>query len=229
MSDRGSQVLRSLVHKHVTARTEPSGWDFYSPQNSLSGAGNVHVDQSNLKSLGSSYSLSASNLFSPTSTIVGKPSYRSNSTLNVSESSLPFDMKLNTRLFNLKLLVSQFAIHLDTVERTRLFKRLDRLVSPKTWHEEDELPNEASVRTFLRWLLLTRWQEWIALGFSHSGNLLLAWRVNQDEVTAEFIPADKIRWTISNAVEGRTSVAAGSLDIRDFPTRIRSLLGQNWS
>lgn len=146
-----------------------------------------------------------------------------------SDNSVSFDSQVLARLFDLKVLISQYAVHLKSKERDRLFTYLNRLVDPNAWHEYDPLPQQSSFKAFLRWALFARWTEWSGIGFSHSGNILVSWRRPNDRVTAEFLPRDEIRWTTSVLIEGRKEIAAGVCHLRRFPQAITSHLTEQWS
>lgn len=144
------------------------------------------------------------------------------------DESLPPEFKVLERAFELKILASQYAIHLTDERRKKLFNEIDRLINPASWYDDDILLTNGSLRAFLRWTLYSNWLPWTALGVSHSGNLLVSWRRGDDRVTAEVFPEDSIRWTAAVFQEGDQETAVGICVLKRFPAAIQSHLTKAW-
>lgn len=145
------------------------------------------------------------------------------------DESLPPEFRVLERAFDLKILASQYSIHLSYDRREKLFKEIDRLLDPTSWYDDDILLTQDSLRAFLRWTIYNGWKAWSALGVSNAGNLLVAWRIASDRVTAEVLPNDVIRWTASILQEGGVENAVGECVLKRFPAAIQSHLSALWN
>jgi hypothetical protein len=121
--------------------------------------------------------------------------------------------EIGERLFDfsvsLKVLASQYAMHLDPERRRALFRTLDSLLSVEAWHEEDDFPSKSSFRDFLKWEIYSNDLPWTSLGLSDEGNLLLAWRTGAVFLTATFKGNGTVTWTAEVQSNSKTSYAAG--------------------
>jgi hypothetical protein len=152
------------------------------------------------------------------------PTVKNISSLNVSD-----ETKVLVHLFDLKVIVAQYSMHLSSEKRERLFTQLDRIMAADSWHDDDPLPKVDSFRGFLKWALYSRWRSWSGIGFSNEGNLLVAWRAGEDRVTAEILGAEKIKWSTSVLIDGEREIAAGICSLKRFPKAIKSNLSERWN
>ena len=142
----------------------------------------------------------------------------------VRDLSLSFEQRILFAHWQMKVTLARFAMYLTNDELRRFHIHLDRLVAVKTWPEDEEMADAASFAAFLRWHLWKKWESWTALGFSPSGRILVSWSPNGAQVTGEFFKDDQVRWTVRFKRGERQSIAAGTVDIQDFPNVISGMI-----
>src|SRR5690606_15283844 len=115
---------------------------------------------------------------------------------------------------NCKIKISQIAMHLRDDWRLGLYKQLDCLMDAENW-EDDELPVSLdSFTTFLRSMTLINSEVRPGLGISVDGNIIGAWTKDKSRLTIEFKKNDKMRWVLSQYIDGERESAAGEADSR---------------
>jgi hypothetical protein len=135
---------------------------------------------------------------------------------------------LETRLFdvlvNLKVSVSEYAMHISAEERHKIFDQLDAVINVEDWHEEDDLPRAGAFREFLKWLVYSGCFGWASLGVSDEGNILVAWNSDRTLLTANFSGSAEIRWTARIQSPAGIEHAAGKSSLQYFSKQIRFYL-----
>jgi hypothetical protein len=128
-----------------------------------------------------------------------------------------FEERVFNSLVSLKVAVSQYAMHLSTEERQRLFGELDSVINTEDWHEEDQLPAIDSFRDFLKWMIYSKYNKWISIGVSDDGLLQVAWKTTGVLLTALFAGKEFVRWTAQIAAEnGEKGYTVGRAPLRLF-------------
>lgn len=131
-----------------------------------------------------------------------------------------FEEQIFNSLVSLKVSVSQYAMHLTTEERHRIFAELDSLINVDDWHEGDTLPNIIAFRDFLKWMIYSKYFKWISLGVSDEGGMTVAWKTKRVLLTAKFsglAGQDGVKWTAQILSEkGETGYAVGKCPLRLF-------------
>lgn len=160
-----------------------------------------------------------------------KQSYGSNDRVvsqNVSSraSSPELFVQLPSTAMDFKVATAQFAMHLPSEDRNRLFSELDYLLNAEGWDEEDSVPPIAPYTNFLRWLIATRRMDWSSLGFDADGNLLGAFVGEKGTVTAAFFAAPIVHWTAGFTTEDGEEISAGQSPLRSFVTTSADLLAR---
>ena len=112
-------------------------------------------------------------------------------------------------LANVKILTSQVAMHMEREWRDRLFQQLDSLHDIDEWEDGDHPIQQSSFSTFLKAMLSIKPDRRPGLGLSHAGHLIAAWTTDQDRLTIEFLPNDRIRWVLSHHYNGDVERYAG--------------------
>ena len=138
--------------------------------------------------------------------------------------TVPDSASLEAQIFNslvsLKVAVSQYAMHLSTEERHRIFEELDYLINVDDWHEGDTLPNIVAFRDFLKWMIYSKYFKWISLGVSEEGGMLVAWKTKRVLLTARFsglAGQEGVRWTAEmTSDKGEVGHAVGKCPLRLF-------------
>ena len=143
---------------------------------------------------------------------------------------LQADKKL--RLFNtsaaLKMAAAEISMHLPAEWRRKLFQKIDDLHEPEDWDDADHTADVGSFRTFLRTVLRFGAMKKMSLGISHDGHILAGWQRGIDSLSLAFLPADRIRWSIVEHVDGETISAAGNTTIEGLPRALKPYNLEAW-
>jgi len=128
-----------------------------------------------------------------------------------------FQEKIFTSLVSLKIAVSQYAMHLSSDERHRIFDQLDFVINIDDWHEDDNLPSPQSFQNFLKWMIYSKYFRWTSIGVSDEGNILVAWKTDRVLLTANFASPENVRWTAQiTSGSGETGHTVGKCPLRLF-------------
>jgi hypothetical protein len=128
-----------------------------------------------------------------------------------------FEERIFGSLASLKVAVSQYAMHLSSPERHRIFDQLDFVINEDDWHEEDNLPRTQSFQDFLKWMIYSKYFQWTSIGVSDEGNILVAWKTDRVLLTANFASPDNVRWTAQISSEsGEVGHTVGKCPLRLF-------------
>jgi hypothetical protein len=128
-----------------------------------------------------------------------------------------FEERIFDSLVALKVAISQYAMHLATKERRRLFEELDSKINVDDWHEEDTLPVTSSFQEFLKWMIHSKHYQWTSIGVSAQGTILVAWRTPRVMLTANFDSQDSVRWTAQvKSANGDVGHSVGKCTLRLF-------------
>lgn len=136
-----------------------------------------------------------------------------------------FDEKLFDSLVQLKVAVSQYAMHLPADERHRIFERLDSVINLDDWHEEDKLPRLESFRDFLKWMIYAKHFQWSSIGVSDEGNILVVWITPDVTLTANFAGQNKVAWTATIETATPRDHAVGTYSLQNFAKQALFYLG----
>jgi hypothetical protein len=134
-----------------------------------------------------------------------------------------FAEKLFNSLVELKVGVAEYAMHLTPDVRAKIFKDLDDLLNVDDWHEDDLLPRLLSFRDFLKWTIYSKRFNWLSLGFSDEGNVLVAWKSGKGMLTASYDGAGRVWWTAAITLDGELNHVAGDSTLEYFETEARRL------
>jgi hypothetical protein len=136
------------------------------------------------------------------------------------QTSKPLPERLYDALATVKVMTSKISMHLDRNWRSRLFRRLDELLNPEEWHEDDPILSASSFETYLRFVLLVRPTRDASLGVSNTGNLLAGWIDGRNRLTMELQPGDMVRWVLVRYVDDERETAAAQIGL----TRLMQVL-----
>lgn len=104
------------------------------------------------------------------------------------------------KIFNnkseLKILISEIAMHLTPERRKDLFKQIDELLDVDDWMEEDSLIDPHSFRSFLRFVIYAGDVKRPSLTVTNSGNLGASWLATNHRLTIEFMRHDLVRMVL---------------------------------
>lgn len=150
---------------------------------------------------------------------------------NVTKSTVrttPLQPSFRQRVFDaiveMKVAVSNYAMHLAPETRAKLFHDLDEIVNVDDWYEEDALPNTVSFRDFLKWTIYSKRYNWLSIGFSDEGNILVAWRSQYGLLTATFRGNTRVLWTATRSSPEGETYAAGESTLQFFEREARLYL-----
>jgi hypothetical protein len=134
--------------------------------------------------------------------------------------STPIQPNLQQRVFDsaveMKVAVSQYAMHLSPETRQKLFHDLDEVVNVDDWYEEDTLPRYDSFRDFLKWTIYSNRFNWVSIGVSGDGNILVAWKSQFALLTANFHGRSRVMWTVTRTSPHGETYAAGESPLHFF-------------
>jgi hypothetical protein len=135
---------------------------------------------------------------------------------------------LYTALARCKVKTNQFAMHFGSDWQRRFFAQLDALMSKDDWVESDTPVTEASFTTLMRLLLTMRGKRRPGLGLGNGGRVIAAWTNGADRLTIECLPDDRVRWIVSQSVDGESDAAAGDTTLALLPERLAPFNPDKW-
>jgi hypothetical protein len=142
------------------------------------------------------------------------------------QARVPSSTNLQEHLFdarvNLKVVTSQYAMHLSESARSRLFSELDYLLAEDGWDPDDTLPTVESFRVFLKWVIFSGDCTWSSLGIADDGNILAAWVRADDVMTANF--GERVRWTQRFSANGSRQTVSGDFSLEHFARQASNFL-----
>jgi hypothetical protein len=129
---------------------------------------------------------------------------------------------------NAKMVVAQVSMHLSPDWRAKIYRQVDSLLDVEDWQASDGLPDVASMKTFLRFVIYAGVTTVPSLGVAPNGNVLTAWRADTRRLTIEFQPNDRCRIAISHSSGDDTSIityTGSTVEARSFLTRVEFPIG----
>ena len=138
------------------------------------------------------------------------------------------DDQLYTALARCKVSTNQFAMHFGVEWQRRFFAQLDALMNKDDWDSSDTLATDASFTTLIRLLLTMRGQRRPGLGLGNGGRLVAAWTKGTNRLTIECLPDDRVRWIVSQMIEGEPDTAAGDTTLALLPERLAPFNPEKW-
>ena len=82
------------------------------------------------------------------------------------------------------------------------------------FEDEDELPSIDSYRTFLRSVAQLKPARRPNLGINGKGNFLAVWRSENFQAVFEFMPFDRMKWTLTLVQAGDRNIISGSTEVK---------------
>ncbi len=132
--------------------------------------------------------------------------------------------RLFSSLVELKVLTSQFSMHLPSAWRKRLFSRLDILYDVENWSSDDTVISVSSFRSFLRATLTYEPLSNTSFGISNNGNFLTAWKVEDTSLSFEYADGDAVQWSFAKGNLPEGEVSAGFTKVAEL-TRVIAFSG----
>lgn len=146
---------------------------------------------------------------------------RSETTTRSSPRSPSLPERLFDALVNLKVSVSQYAMHVSQEQRDKIIHQLNETINVDVWYEEDQLPQERSFRQLLKWAIHSKRYGWTSIGVADDGNILVAWNSPKTLLTANFSGDGLVRWTARVKTEEGVDHAAGKCSLRSFTKQVQ--------
>jgi hypothetical protein len=140
----------------------------------------------------------------------------------------PLQERLFDALREVKILTSQVAMHMDKEWRDKLFYQLDALHDPAEWEGDDQPIRKSSFETFLKAMLSISPERRPGLGLSHAGHLIAAWTTDEDRLTIEFLPNDRVRWVLSRHSNGEIERYAGDTGVSSLAAGLSKYHTERW-
>lgn len=136
--------------------------------------------------------------------------------------------RLYTALAQCKVKTNQFAMHFGTDWQRRFFTQLDVLMNKDDWDTSDTPVTDGSFTTLIRLLLTMRGKRRPGLGLGNGGRVIAAWTKDADRLTIECLPDDRVRWIVSQTVDGEADMAAGDTTLALLPDRLAPFNPNKW-
>jgi len=108
---------------------------------------------------------------------------------------------------------SQIAMRLDPKAKQRFFRQLDRLHDENEWFEGDQPVALDSYKAFVRAYVSGIIGGRPAFALAKDGRLIAIWQHGGDKLTMEFFPRDKVRYLITQILDGERERFAGDTSI----------------
>lgn len=113
-----------------------------------------------------------------------------------------------------KVAFAQVAMHMPRQWREQAFAQLDTLHDVTEWENDDQPIAQSSFATFLRTLILLGITSFPSLGMTSEGNILAAWVIDSDRLTMEFLPSNKVQWTVVQVVADEMEPTSGICSVK---------------
>jgi hypothetical protein len=104
--------------------------------------------------------------------------------------------KLAKSSFELKVLISRVSMHLSQQRRKYLFHQIDMINDPEEWEASESFVDTQSFKTFIRFIVCPQLAEPPMLGLSADGLILAGWVSSCGQLSLEFLPHDRINWSL---------------------------------
>jgi hypothetical protein len=137
-----------------------------------------------------------------------------------------FEEKLFDVRVQLKVLIAQYAMHVSTSDRDRIFDQLDDIINTEDWHAEDVLPQHKAFVELLKWSIYSHDYDWTSLGVSDQGDILVSWITKSVLLTANFAGEGIVRWTARITSKTGIEHAAGRCSLQYFKNQSQFYLQQ---
>lgn len=147
-------------------------------------------------------------------------SFRGDARDLVDQNKSALERSLRDSSSSFKILASRVSMHLGVHWLQKLFKQIDSLLDSDEWDPRDPVPAPETARTFIRLLLVLSVNRKPGIGISNEGNLIAAWTIDNNRLTVECLPGDRVRWIVSRTINDEIERAAGDGRIE----RLRDLL-----
>lgn len=128
-----------------------------------------------------------------------------------------------------KIKTSSVAMYLHNEWRTSFFLQLDSLMDADNWDDDDSPVNIASFSTLLRMLTFIKPTRRPGLGSTSSGNIIAMWTTeSSDHLTIECLPNDRVRWVLSQCIDGNRESIAGDTPLTRLPASLSIYNPKRW-
>jgi hypothetical protein len=132
----------------------------------------------------------------------------------------------DTRLA-MKVQIANVAMHIADTWRRSIFTQLDNMLNDEEWSADEPLPNQASVRTFIRLITFLRFRKRPNIGF-HAGHVLASWLEPNSRVTLECRADDEVRWAYALTSSPRVETGTGLCNVRRLPISLNATSPNEW-
>lgn len=125
---------------------------------------------------------------------------------------MPRPPSLEVQLFEnaaqLKIMLSQIAMHLSTEWRYAIFGQLDSLLKLEDWLEDSSIIEASTFKTFVRFIIFSAPKRFPSLGVGLTGHVLAAWTKDGQKISVEFFPDDvATAIVVKQGTRGKETVA----------------------
>ncbi len=119
---------------------------------------------------------------------------------------------LESKLFDnaaeLKIALSQIAMHLNSQWRDLIRDQIDALLDAHNWEDDSAFVTKTTFITFLRFIVFANTTRLPSLGVGSTGNMLAAWRKGEQRIAVEFLLNDRAAATfVMHGAHSKEAVA----------------------
>ena len=136
--------------------------------------------------------------------------------------------KLAGRLSGLQTQLAAVSMYIDNNWRSGLAKQINFLLRRDEWPVDTQLPSGESFSTLLRLVVFLRPLERPSLGVADDGNLTANWVGEGHRLFIEFLPADQLRRSASQFIDGQVEATAGATSTDRLPVNLNVFHRARW-
>ena len=118
------------------------------------------------------------------------------------------ECKLFDNAAELKIALSQIAMHLNNQWRDTIRDQIDALLDAHNWEDDSAFVTKTTFITFLRFIVFANTTRLPSLGVGSTGNMLAAWRKGEQRIAVEFLLNDRAAATfVMHGAHSKEAVA----------------------
>jgi hypothetical protein len=117
---------------------------------------------------------------------------------------------------------------LDNEWRKKLFRQIDSIHDLESWQEGDIPLRRSSFESFLKVICRIKPNRKPGLGLSSQGFLIAMWAKDSDRLTIDFLAKGRVRWVITQTINGIVEHIAGDTDITRLEENLDKYNSKKW-
>tara|TARA_R110001599_G_scaffold95571_1_gene247818 strand:- start:541 stop:1152 length:612 start_codon:yes stop_codon:yes gene_type:complete len=140
------------------------------------------------------------------------------------------ESKLTKNKEQLLKYISNISMHVSDEWRKDLISKLDALLDPEDWDDEDEVVSLSSFELFLSWQIMNQATAHPSYGLSMSGHFVAAWLKNENQLVLEFLKKEEIKWSVTKYYNESTDpeLATGLTSLNRLTSVLEAYAPEEW-